>query len=162
MTRYRDIVTGVLSILIALGLYVLTFSVKDFAAVRIGPEFVPRIVSILLGILGIILLVQGIRPAADHSGTHAADESNTGAVSGGRKYEVLKSFLLLCFYIALLDAVGFIIMTVLYLFFQMVLLSPADNRRYAAFGVISIVTSVTAYYLFVGFFNVMIPSGILG
>jgi hypothetical protein len=156
MTKYRDIITGISAILISIFIYILTFFVRDFGAVSIGPDFVPRIVSILFGILGIIILFQGIHAL------RTGPEVQPSSVKKANKHGVIKSFLLLCGYISLLDTIGFIIMTTVYLFFQMTLLSPVRQRRYALFAFVALFTSISTYYLFVGFFQVMIPAGILG
>lgn len=155
MAKYRDIITGTFSVALATLVYILSFGVRDFSAVRLGPGFVPRITSVFLGILGLILLVQGFRSLTAGTGGPAA-------ARGKSRHTVLLSFLLMFAYIALLDPVGFILTTMAYLFLQITLLAHESHRRYVLFAVISIGTSVAAYYLFVGFFEVMIPAGILG
>lgn len=163
MARYRDIITGIAVIVISMVLFVLSFHLRDFAAVRLGPEFVPRLTAVVFGILGVILLVQGIINLRTFGGTIQEETRKERAAGDGEtRHAVLKSFLLLCGYIYLLDAVGFIIMTTLYLFVQMILLSAVADRRYMVFAVVSVLTSVSAYYLFVAYFRVMIPAGILG
>lgn len=164
MARYRDIITGSAVIVISMVLFVLSFHLRDFAAVRLGPEFVPRLTAVAFGILGVILLVQGIINLRTFKGTNEKEEAGKepAAGEGETRHAVIKSFLLLCGYIYLLDAIGFIIMTTLYLFIQMILLSAVADRRYMVFAVVSVLTSVSAYYLFVAYFRVMIPAGILG
>ena len=63
---------------------------------------------------------------------------------------------------ALLQPVGFIVCSSLYVFFQILILSKGMKRNYPAFAVVSIAASVSAYFLFVRVFQVMIPAGILG
>ena len=159
MVKYRDLITGGLSVALAVVLYMISFGVKDFSAVRLGPGFVPRVTAVFLGILGVILIVQGIRNLRAAGAGDGTREKTDGGKSG---HAVLLSFLLMAGYIALLDSLGFIITTSGYLFFQMVLLAHRSHRRYALFAFISVGTAAAAYYLFVGFFEVMIPAGILG
>lgn len=162
MGRYRDIITGTAAILISVVLYVLTFHLRDFAAVRLGPDFVPRLIAVVFGILGVILLVQGITNLRQFKKVEEEEGKAPAEDDGEIKHAVMKSFLLFCLYISLLNLVGFIIMTSVYLFIQMILLAPASDRRYALFALVSVVTSVSAYYLFVAYFRIMIPAGILG
>jgi hypothetical protein len=130
--------------------------VKDFAATGIGPGFVPRIVAVLLFGLGAVLLVKGInRLRQNPIGPDMKKQSQN-------RHAVLKSFLLFCVYISLLKYIGFILMTLIYLFLQISLLAPEGRNRPIMFGVISVITSVTTYFLFVKFFRIMIPAGILG
>lgn len=162
MARYRDIITGVSVILISIVLFVSSFHLRDFAAVRLGPEFVPRLTAVAFGSLGIVLLVQGMINLRKFREAKAEPEKEPADGDGETRHAVIKSFLLLCAYIYLLDVIGFIIMTAVYLFIQMILLAPVAERRYTVFALISFITSVSAYYLFVAYFRVMIPAGILG
>jgi hypothetical protein len=162
MAKYRDIITGGLAVVFAVLLFALSFGIKDFSSVRLGPDFVPRLTAGFLGILGVILLVQGLRPMYLSRKNPAREKPAPAEETGKSGHGVLLSFLLLGGYIALLDSVGFIITTTVYLFLQMILLSHETHRRYVLFALISAGTAVAAYYLFVGFFEVMIPAGILG
>ena len=137
-------------------LFILTFSVRDFPGMIVGPGFVPRIVALLLFGIGTGLLIQGIRNLRRKAG-----EDRTSAARGNSQ-AVIISFLLFTVYILLLERIGFIIMTTAYLFLQMSLLAPKGHLKPFLFLIISVVTSVSAFYLFVDFFRIMGPAGILG
>jgi putative tricarboxylic transport membrane protein len=166
MSRYKDAATGLFSVVLGLALFVLSFQVKDFASIGVGAGFLPRLAAILFVALGASLAAKDFAGArsAPRTGAKAsadADASGRAGAAGGSR-QVYLSILLLCAYAALLQPVGFIITSALFIFFQTVILSKGLKRNYLLFGVVSVVSSVVAYFLFVRVFQVMIPAGILG
>ena len=65
-------------------------------------------------------------------------------------------------YFVLMPYIGFLIMTTIYLFLQMLLLSDKSNKKIVSFFAISIVSSLVTYFIFRSIFYVMLPSGIFG
>src|SRR5699024_3543117 len=59
--RIPNIIGGAIVILIGALFYALTFDFPNFSMQETGPEFLPRIYSVLLIILGLLTIVQGIR-----------------------------------------------------------------------------------------------------
>lgn len=166
MSRYKDAATGLFSVALGVVLFALSFQVKDFASVGVGAGFLPRLTAILFVALGCFLAFQGVKSARSiPAAKTSAQEKNAGPdkqpASGGMK-QVYLSMLLLCAYVALLQPAGFIIASTLFVFLQIVILSKGLKRNYVLFGIVSVVSSVVAYYLFVRVFQVMIPAGILG
>jgi putative tricarboxylic transport membrane protein len=164
MLGYKDAVTGSVVAALGVALFILSFSVKDFASVSVGSEFLPRVAGVLFVVLGAILISQAVGAARAVPEAKPADP-NTGKMGtgeeGGAK-PVLLSVLVLCAYVAILQPVGFLISSALFIFLQIIVLSRGLKRNYLLFGVVSIVSSAVAYYLFVRVFQVMIPAGILG
>lgn len=155
MVMNKDLITGGISVALAALMYYFSLSVRDFSSVRLGAGFVPQLTAVILGLLGIFLLYQGSRAearVASRKAPKAPSEPKTAFFS----------FALLFGYIALLSSVGFILTTTAYLFLQMILLSHPSRRSLPLFAAVAVGTSVVAYFLFVGFFRVMIPAGILG
>jgi hypothetical protein len=75
---------------------------------------------------------------------------------------VLLTVVLMGLYISLLKPIGFLIMTAVYLFFQMYVLADKSEQRIPLFLGISIVSSIAVYYCFKSVFHLMLPAGILG
>ncbi|MFA6505014.1 MAG: tripartite tricarboxylate transporter TctB family protein [Treponemataceae bacterium] len=166
MSRNKDILTGSVSIALGLILFFLSFQVKDFASVSVGPEFLPRIAAVLFVVLGGVLSYQGLKATRLARTTVAASpvvkKDAAEAKYHGGMLPVAYSLLVMGVYIALLKPVGFIITSALFIFFQIIILSKGLKRNYFLFVVVSALSSVIAYYLFVRVFQVMIPAGILG
>ena len=64
-------------------------------------------------------------------------------------------------YAALFDTLGFIISSAAYLFLQITVLSNEKNRKLPLFAIISVVTSVAVYGIFVYLIGMPLPTGIL-
>ena len=73
---------------------------------------------------------------------------------------------ILFLYAVLVDAIGFIIMTALYLFCQISLLLSKEalksKKTLVVTGLVSVLTPVFIYYLFYYAFSIFLPTGILG
>lgn len=154
--KYGDIISGVFVIAVAIGLYMISLNIKQFNVVKMGADFVPKLVAIIFGILGLILLIKGIKGLKGTKVTESQEEDKPDNLSA------IATLVLLVLYVALLDKIGFVIMTIIYLFVQFIIVSKKSQRKYIQFAVLSVVISLGAYYLFVDVFRVMIPNGILG
>jgi putative tricarboxylic transport membrane protein len=168
MTRSKDVVTGLVTIGLAIFLFAISSDVKDFAAVGVGAGFLPRLAAVLLGVLGILLAVDGWRqvkrtagraPLPSDTGTSAA--ADEVQVFGGG-LAVLLSVGLMCAYVALLQSLGFVLASSLYAFLQMLILAKNTRKNLLQFGAVAFASSAIAYFLFVRIFQVMLPAGVLG
>ena len=72
----------------------------------------------------------------------------------------LSLVLSLC-YVLSLPSLGFVIASALYLFLQMWLFAPKNDRRMFLLFAISITVSVAIYFIFRVMLNLMLPNGIL-
>ncbi len=70
--------------------------------------------------------------------------------------------LLLAAYVLLLEPVGFLLSTAVYLFLQILVLCPADKRKYLTTTIVSVATPVFIYALFVYAINMPLPKGWFG
>lgn len=158
--KYGDIISGITVLILAIATYLLTYTFKKITVTKIGSEFMPRLVAILLAVLAITVIYNGIKELKKYN--KKVPEVSTDNVNVADKYSVIISFLLIAIYIALLDSLGFIIMTALYLFGQIYVLSKKEQRRLGLFAILSVVISSSVYFIFVYAFKLMLPSGILG
>ncbi len=153
--KYGDIISGSFIIAVSVLIFVLSFSIKQFETEGVGAAFMPRVVSVFFLLLGIALVKGGIKTYKNFK-----EGSNEASLSDYRA--VFYTLILLLLYVSLLSTVGFIIMSTIYLFLQFIIVSRKEERNFVLFGILSVVTSLGAYYLFLMAFNVILPSGILG
>jgi len=76
---------------------------------------------------------------------------------------VISSIILVLIYVFILQPIGFIISTLLYLMFQMVVLSPDDERdgkHIIRLAVINVVFTLAVFFLFRYGFKIVLPAGI--
>jgi putative tricarboxylic transport membrane protein len=158
MKKYYDIIAGSLLLLWAICLYIASLGVKMISGVsRIGSGFVPQLVAIILAIVSITIIAGGIRKLKIFD--QAVSKTDAAKVNLTALVATLFSIFI---YIILLEKVGFLIMTTLYLFVQINILSSKEGRKIPLFGIIAVTVSVAVYYLFVNVFQLMLPAGILG
>lgn len=153
----KTIGLGVFSIFLGIAIFLLSTSIKDFAAVGVGAKFFPRIAAVGFLLLGVILMYQGRKIVL--LGGSTPNENETTAQSWKAP---LLSMALLAIYVVLIPLLGFIFSSFLYVFLQILILNRGGKYHLLRYLIISAVGSVIIYILFVRVFSVMIPAGLLG
>lgn len=75
---------------------------------------------------------------------------------------VWKTLGLIVAYAALMEPVGFPVMTVVYLFAQFIVLTPLDKKvNYPMYLIIAVLTSTVVYLTFRQAFDMLLPVGVL-
>lgn len=162
MTKYRDTIVGATSIAISLALFAATFGIKEFSRTSLGADFVPRIAALIFCVLGIVLIVREHkrnRALADAPACPAAPAEPVEGLTG--PLPVFLNIALFAVYLLFLEKIGFVLLTPPFLFLQILLLTNPKKYRIGWFIVIAIAVSVISYYMFVNFFQVMLPNGLL-
>ena len=156
--KYGDIISGGGIFLASILIYFTTFTFKRLTVSRIGPSFVPQIMAICLGIIGLIVLIGGIRQLYLNKSNSEVDGQTEGTI---RVKAVIASLVAMFIYILFLDSVGFIIMSALYLFAQFYILMHKDERKYPRMIITAVSLSVVVYLVFVYAFQLRLPAGLL-
>lgn len=160
VNKYKDTIVGVASICISVLLFIATFYIQEFSRTRLGAGFVPRVTAVILFILGVILIVKEVRTRrTDAPPEQAGDARPVPRVGIMGPPAVFLNILLFVVYLLLLNSVGYLIMTPIYLFLQILLLTDPAKYRYGAFIVLSLIVGVGTYYGFAWLFQVYLPSG---
>lgn len=155
--RKKNIVSGVVFLVFAIALYAGSFSIVLTTADIMGPQFFPRAISIFIGILAIVQIVMAYKKPE-------TDEKKEG--DSGISKNAAATVAILFIYAVLVKEIGFIIMTILYLFCQICLLLPKEGlknkKTMAVTAAVSVITPVFIYELFYYAFSIFLPTGILG
>lgn len=155
VNQYADIISG---------LFVILFSVSMFAGAGmiqqrgagggIGPRTMPQIIAALLAIVGVSILISGMK------------KLKTGAHQGGSFPEHWADFRIVIFtlgllfaYVAVLTKLGFLIATAIYLFIQLCLFENEWKQRIGRNILVAVITSAGIYFLFRNVFSLMLPTG---
>lgn len=160
--KYKELILGIGIIAFSI------FYLYNAAVMRITvpTAFNSKVVPFLLGggalLIGVFQTAAGLKEAKTFSSASAS-----GAESGAEKEKVdnrsvLLMLLVMIVYVAMIEAVGFLISTFLVLFAQMMILSPKGKVRIPAFLIISLAVTVVIYYSFRYGLELVLPSGILG
>lgn len=143
--KCKDLILGVFMLL--LSAFYLYFAQQIKTKPKLTPSYasdriMPTILGILLAILSIFLIVQGVRKLK------AADEEAVKKMDRADVMAVVLTFAVIIGYIILLPMLGFCLSTVLYLFFQMIILSPSDKRNLVLFAVVAVVFTLLVFFAF--------------
>ena len=155
--KYRDVILGLC--IIAFAVFYLIVGAQLVSKVKttmaVGPKFVPRLLGILMLLLGSGISLMGFRSAKKFDSSTVVINSKADTIA------VLVTFALIIGYVALLKPLGFLISTILYLNLQMLALSKKESRKPLLFAGISIAFTFFVYYVFRYALDLMLPQGIL-
>ena len=165
MTYRRDIVTGITAMAFAVFYFINSFSIHVFEGGGksiINSTSLPKLWGVLLFILGTIILLKGMKnKKIEGANNNIFREKMNLKNIISKNYPILGTFLFLGIYILLLAPVGFLIMTPIYLFFQILIITKPKERRYIFTAVLSIVSTISIYLIFVKALYIMLPGGLL-
>lgn len=169
-TRYADMIAGLAAIVLGIVGFTASYGVKVApGAGNISAQVMPRIVSVLVAVLGGLLAVQGLRKYRECAkrAAEAKEQPDAEEQRSLRKEKLLDfagiaaAIAILALYALLLKEVGFIICTPLLIFAFCMLLAPAWERKPIKFALISLIATAIIYALFYLGFGIMLPMGIL-
>jgi hypothetical protein len=148
--------------LLAIALFAATFGIREFTRTSLGAGFVPRLTASILFLLGLILLVRGVKqrrsPMAANPSPEAAPTPE--AIEGlAGPLPVLLNILLFFIYLLCLEPIGFMLTTPFYVFCQILLLSNPKKIACFRFAGIAVALTAASFYLFTRFFQVLLPNG---
>ena len=161
MNRYKDTIVGVASIVISIALFIATFFIEEFSRTRLGADFVPRVTAAVLFLLGLTLIIKEYKANRAAAPAAAAPKEPEKKVGLTGPLPVILNILLFVAYLLLLDKVGYLIMTPVYLFLQILLLTDPAKYRPGWYAILSIVVGCSTYYGFALLFQVYLPAGLL-
>ena len=150
--KKRDLVCSVVFLVFGGFMFFMSMSIQPMMEKDVGSGFVPKVIAAAIVVVAFIKLVLTL-VSKKESGAAGTDEDMKGG---------LLTIAALAAYVLLFQTLGFIISTVLYLFVQITVLSNEENRSMPRFGIISVVTPVVVYVLFVYVIKMPLPIGLFG
>ena len=163
-SNYKNLGAAIVVLLIAVFLFIASFFVETSTVTTLGPEFMPRLIAVIIFLLGLLNLNTAIRDfkflkkngkLIPYEGAKTWKEKfydNLDWVSGG----------LMLVYVFSIGTFGFLLPSIIYMFLQILLYTTMNKRNYVLYIVVSIVIPSTIYFLFRNYFFLMLPQGILG
>ena len=146
LNNYKNVGAAIVVLLLAAFLFIASFFVETSTVTTLGPEFMPRLISVVIFLLGLLNLNTAIRDfkfLKDHGQLEP--------------YEGKKTFKQL-FY----DNLGFLLPSIVYMFLQILLYTTMGKRNYLVAILSSVLIPCAVYFLFRNYFFLMLPKGILG
>jgi hypothetical protein len=161
---YRDAASAtVLLLIFAYTLYGAK-DIKTLIAASVDAKFYPVVISITGILLCAINLVKGIKSGNElKKGDLAAglpkEEIDPNKRIGDTK--IILSIVSIIVYLALIQVLGFVPSSVLYLIAQIYLLTDQKKPKLIMVVIVSVAASVITYLLFPNIFYLMLPQGIM-
>lgn len=152
--RQADITAGVLGLLLATAVFYITASFPEDQVVLVGPAFFPRLLAAGLALFSAMLIGAALlgRPTAGTSADAAEPASASGTIRG------LSAFAATVGYCAVLEWLGFIPCTVVYLIFLMRLLGDRNTLQVSG---VAIGVTGGIFFIFKTLLNITLPMGAL-
>lgn len=162
----RDIIPGIVLAIFSIGYLALIPGIQTFTGLGSTPltnHFVPYLWGGLLLVLSLWIIARGLRKRKKYLAEGGKIEKASLKDALMEQREVVASFIALALYVGLMDLVGFVIMTVLYVFVQILILTPQEKwgKTYVPAAITAAVAGVLLFYVFRYLLNVLLPVGIL-
>jgi putative tricarboxylic transport membrane protein len=155
--KRKELLVGAL--MLGAGLFYLFLTINLPRKGFIDASTVPYVLSVglcLLGIMQLVISAKATRPTTD-------PDAEAEPSDGHPDYPtVFKTLGLIAVYVALLQKVGFPIMTVLYLYAQFIVITPREQKvNHLLYLIIAVVASAVIFVTFRQGFDLMLPTGFL-
>ena len=155
LRKYGNIIVGVFFMLLSAALITLALQLPKSAVMDIGPDFMPLVIGcVTLGIAALLtfLNVKNFKLHLEELESAEPEECDYRRVA--------YSFVVTVVYVLILQPVGFIISTIVYLPLQMMILAPVGKRNPVILVVISVIFTLVVFALFRYGFKIVLPAGI--
>jgi len=156
--KYGDIVVGVFFMAVSAVLIAMAKMLPKSKVMEIGPDFMPMVIGVITFILAAALTFLSVKNFKMHAAALEGTE-----IPDCDYVRVISSIILVLVYVFLMQPVGFILTTLVFLLLQMLVLSPDDERdlkHIAILLVIDVIFTLVVFMLFRYGFKIVLPAGI--
>lgn len=156
--KYGDIVVGIFFMALSAVMIAMARMLPKSKVMDIGPDFMPLCIGSVTFVLAAILTFLSIKGFKERAAK--LDASDIPECDYKR---VLESIILVLIYVFVLQPVGFIVSTLVFLMLQMLVLSPDDERGkkdIIKLAVINVIFTMIVFFLFRYGFKIVLPAGI--
>lgn len=156
--KYGDIVVGIFFMVLSAVMIAMARMLPKSKVMDIGPDFMPTVIGVIAFVLAALLLFLSIKNFKLN-----AKEIENASIEDCDYKRVLASIILVLVYVFMLQPIGFIISTLVFLLLQMLVLSPDDERGkkdIIKLAVIDVIFTMVVFFLFRYGFKIVLPAGI--
>jgi putative tricarboxylic transport membrane protein len=161
MKTHKDLVSGSFLLLLGLFLSIRSTDLRIWSKTGPGPGFFPLTVGLIICLLSVILILQGI---LRHVRSKRGQDKTKRAAAVEPEHErpallkVCSYIVLMVVYGLLMNSVGFLIITFLYLF---IVLKYTENQGWRRTLLIGSIATVVSYLVFEYYLGVPLPLGFM-
>lgn len=152
--KKKDILVSIVFIILGAFILLQSVGIEPLMDNDVGSGFFPKVVGIVIMVIAGVKLVLSLREEDDDDVVKKTTEGN---MAGG-----WITVILIGLYVLAYQSVGFLVSTAVYLFLQISVLCPKEKRNFLVFGLVSLITPVFIYTMFVYIINMPLPKGIFG
>lgn len=157
--KYKEMIIGVIVGICAITYLIGSTFIKRTTFVALGAEFMPEIYGFFMLFLSVCQIMIGIRALKEYD-SNKKEDSECAKIDNKN---VLFTFALIIAYVVVMNFVGFIISSMIFLFLLSILLTPGyDEKNYRNYIAFSVTLPIVTYYIFHNVMNIALPLGILG
>lgn len=149
--KKKGIIVSVIFLAFSLVLVIFARQLKPMMQNDVGSGFFPTVIGVAMCAISVFRLILALREKEGEAKKSGDD------IKGG-----LETLILVGAYCIVFSSVGFIISTIVYLFLQILILTPAEKRSIPVTIAISVIAPFVIYGLFVYLINTPLPKGLFG
>ena len=149
-SKKKNMIISALFLAFGAFLYVQALGIKHMMKNDVGSAFFPKVVGITIMGVALIRLVMALREKESESKKKANSDMLGGWLT----------ILLIGAYVIAFQPVGFLISTAVYLFLQILVLTPKEKRKLPVILAIAVIASVFIWVLFNYVISSPLPKGI--
>ena len=153
--KRADFIIGFLGLFLTLYIWITTASFPEDQVVQVGPAFFPRMLAVGLGLTSLTLIIQAILKVASKGQSSEAETLSLRDPGIRRALTALAATISYCL---LLETIGFIPLSIIYLILLMLLLK---EKNYIQMGITSVAVTGLLYAVFNMLLNITLPLGSL-
>jgi putative tricarboxylic transport membrane protein len=151
--KKKDILVAVLFIALGAFIFMQSMGIEPLMNNDVGSGFFPKVVAIVIIAIATAKLIITLKDKDQDVVEKTTDKDMAGGWI---------TVILIGIYVLVYQSIGFLISTAVYLFLQILVLCPKEKRNIPVFGLVSIITPVFIYTMFVYLINMPLPKGIFG
>ena len=165
-SKNKNLVAGGFLFIVGLIYFLLSFQIQLTSIDKlVGSRLFPQIIGILIMFFSGWLVIDNLmKNKKSEKAERQITEDGKALTDNKPKSNNKNTFLVLtslAAYIFLMEKIGFLVSTLIYLISQMALLEKGkENRNYLKYLVVAIISSIAIYVLFTTVFNMVLPRGI--
>jgi len=153
--KVSDAISGGIFLLIAIIAFIQAGSFTPLPGVKYGPDLFPRLICVMMGLAGLVLVVRALRPAGRQPMVDLADW-----VRKPRSHFIIAAVLgSILFYILVSERLGFLLTGTLML--GSLLLATRGASKLISSAVIAVIVTSVIYLIFARALRVPLPMGVV-
>lgn len=160
--KKKDMIVGLVFLILGIAGLIMAINFADpVIALKqtISSKFFPEVVCVIMIVFAVLLIISSYVSAKNMT-----EDAKEEAGDKPEYKRVVATFVAFAIFILLMDKIGFLIMSIIYLPIQMYILAPVEKqgkKNIILYVILGVIASFVIYYTFVYGFKVILPKGIL-